>query len=146
MVGLSAYSRYLEELINIKHNKILFAWHGYLIHANGSSFFGVVPQIPSFIALILLLGYQFHITITELDISTPIVSFLIVLLAMQSILIVIMLYFCGRQYHSVLNICKNLSNLKPGEKAESRFLWKILLLNPQKKNHTHTPGNQTKSD
>lgn len=134
MLGLSAYSRYLEELVNVKHEKILFAWHGYLIHANGSSLFGVVPQIPSFIALILVLGYQFDATIRELEISANIASALMILFAVQSILMVVMLYFCGKQYKAVLEICQDLSKRKPGEKGKRPFSWKDHIFHPKKKN------------
>ena len=113
MLGIDAYIRYLETLINLSHKKILFAWQSFLIYANGYSVLGVIPQIPCSIALFALLIYKYIQTINTLNISLLLIIPCSCLLVVQILFILLMLYHAVTHYSVVLRICQTSLNSVP---------------------------------
>lgn len=105
MLGIDAYVRHLESLINTAHNKPLFSWQSYFIYANGYSVIGIIPQIPCYILIAATLLYKYVQTIVELRLGLPLASFISILLVIQSFFLILMLYHAATQYHFVKIVC-----------------------------------------
>ena len=109
MLAIDAYIRHLENLVNFSHKKILFAWQNFLVYANGSSLFGVLPQIPCYASLAIVLGVKFMENISCFEIFPGFGFLITVMLGIETLLLIIMLIHTAKQYYVVLDICKEVS-------------------------------------
>lgn len=107
-LGLNAYIRHLEKLINTKHQKSLFLWQSYLVYANGYSVLGAFPQIPCFLAMGIFFGYKFCDAISSTTYPFCLILLLIILLIIQVMFLVLMSVNCITQYWAVLDICQTM--------------------------------------
>lgn len=106
VLGLDAYIRHLEKLINNKHQKSLFLWQSYLIYANGYSVFGSFPQLPCLLAICIFLAYQFCRAISSTEYPSYLIIILVILLIIQVAFLALMGVNCLTHYWAVLDICK----------------------------------------
>lgn len=106
-LGIGAYIRHLEKLVNRKHNKKLFMWESYLINANQYPLVGVLPQVPCILAIIFVVVYKYIVTIIELKVSLIVIMILSILLCFQIILMIWMLYRAAIHVKKITNICDN---------------------------------------
>lgn len=108
VLGLDAYIRHLEKLMNITHKKPLFLWQTYLVYANGYSAFGTFPQLPCFLAMGVYLGYRFHLAVSATTYPYYLIILLRILLWIQIVFLALMGIICPAQYWAVLDICETM--------------------------------------
>lgn len=105
--GLDAYTRYLEESINSICGEPCFLWQSHLINCNGYHIWGILGQLPCFLAVGIFLIHKFLCTFFATPFST-IGWILLYLLAAEVILLLIMLFFTARHYYAVLKKIKKI--------------------------------------
>lgn len=123
MLGIDAYIRYLEGLINTSHQKNLFLWQSCLAGSNGFSVSGVLCLIPPFGAIAYFLGYQFKEAIKALQntLSYDIINILIIAIIVEMFFLILAIVACLTQYHEVTGHCKHIGfNLATDKKADPK--------------------------
>ena len=105
MMGLDAYTRYLEDQLNRSHGKSLFKWQSHLIYANSYSLVGGVIQVPCFVALAIFLGYKFYENIGSCRLFPHCQFIFKSLLALEVVGLLYMLLMCALQYGTVRYWC-----------------------------------------
>ena len=118
MLGMDAYIRHLESLINNIRKEPLFLWQSKLIYSNGYSVLGFAAQVPCFGAIFIFLGIKFVEVANDQDFTLfPNWQWVMApLLILQVAFFVLMAFACLTQYNNVLNYCQcityeNLSDL-----------------------------------
>lgn len=107
ILGLEAYQRHLEKMLNENHNKPLFLWQNLLVYANGYSLLGFLGQTPCCLVIFIFLVYEFFaVGIKTKVLPEVFIIFLIILFIIQLLFLLIMLLHCARQYFVVLQICE----------------------------------------
>lgn len=108
MLSIDAYIRHMEYMVNASHKKILFAWQSFLVYANGSSLFGVLPQIPCYAVLAVILGVKYFEKINYYEVFPGFGCLITVMLGMEVFMLAVMLVHAVKQYYVVLDICKEI--------------------------------------
>lgn len=110
MLGIDAYIRYLEELINASRQKNIFMWQTYLVHTNSYSLIGGLCQLPAFLALGFFILVQFWNSVYSLD---SIINGLSKIFQIALFIDIIALFITAlgtlTQYHAVLYWCENIN-------------------------------------
>ena len=102
MLGLGAYIAHLEETINSKVKKHIFAWHSKLISVNGYNFVGIAA-IPCNLGMFAFVIFKFNENMKELiDQNQTKLYYALTVLAIVSILFILAsLIVFVNQYHAV---------------------------------------------
>lgn len=132
MLGMDAYIRHLESLINEIRKEPLFLWQSKLIYSNGYSVLGCAAQLPCFVAIFIFLGIKFVEVIQDKTFGLfPYWKPILIALLILQVLCFILMAFAGlTQYGNVLNYCQcityeNLSDLSKLDTAYPYFFQKI---------------------
>ena len=105
ILGIDAYIRQLELLLNESYQKPLFLWQNTLVYANGYSLLGGLAQLPAFLAVFLFLMFQFFRYLPECDWFPYAPEIFTALLIVQGISLLLLLAGCATQYHAVEASC-----------------------------------------
>lgn len=106
MLGIDAYIRHLEGIINSSHKKNLFMWQTYLIHTNHYSIIGGGCQLPAFFALAAYIGVMFWKSVDSLgDLKPWLPRLFIVLLVVEVVMLLWAASGCLTQYYAVRYWC-----------------------------------------
>lgn len=139
MLGMDAYIRHLESLINEIRKEPLFLWQSKLIYSNGYSVLGCAAQLPCFVAILIFLGIKFIEVIQDQTFNLfPYWKPILISLLILQVLCFILMAFAGlMQYGNVLNYCQcityeNLSDLSKLDTAYPYFLQKGKVEKPRK--------------
>lgn len=125
MLGLDAYIRHMEGVINRVHKKSLFLWQSKLIYANSYSVVGGVCQIPVFIAIAIFLGAKFvqAVQVLDTELFPYAAGIFTALLISEVVFLIIILLICLTQYHAVDQWCKDIPfELTPENEGELKSL------------------------
>ena len=109
MLGLDAYVRHLESLINQQRKKPIFLWQSQLIYSNGYSLLGCIAQLPCLSAILIFLGVKYYNAIDKVELFPHGKTILTSLLIAQIICFALMTVASATQYYNVLNYCQSIT-------------------------------------
>lgn len=133
LLGIDAYMRYLEELINTSKNKNIFMWQTYLVHTNSYSVIGGLCQLPAFLALGLFILVQFWKSVYSLDIIMPgMAEIFKIAILIDIISLIITAIGTLTQYHAVLYWCEkidyNITDENKNKLAKLNTSWPFIIV------------------
>lgn len=132
VLGLDAYISHLEKLINVNHKKSLLLWQSYLSGANGYVTFGILPQLPCYVAMGIFLFNRFCLATSSTTYPPHIIFLLKILLLIQVAGLILMAINCTTQYWVVLKICKTM----PPALLSKKDVQKIARIKPRQLYYT----------
>jgi len=109
MLGINAYIRYLEGIINTNRKKALFQWYSYLIQAYGTGIIGGVAQFPFFVAIALFVYQKYLENYEKIKGSGLFASIIPKLLICEVLVLVIMLIYCIIESRLIKSKCSKVA-------------------------------------